>query len=186
MPHGRNTTDPPGSGYTEGVGNSNSAIDQSAPTSNPPHENASAPHDRGPEPLVSGADDSVAFAARTALSAGEDALPGKQPAFIAEYVRSYVAPRDEVHYVSVATVKTSGTYMEPSLGLPEGAIKRATERDVQRRLRTLDEQIGLASAARDRAEPVAVATEECADLVQAPLVNESGVAWQSMTYGFWL
>jgi hypothetical protein len=47
------------------------------------------------------------------------------------------------------------------------AMKRGVERDVQRRLRTLDEQIGLAWAARDRAEALAAAAEERADLVQA-------------------
>ena len=46
-------------------------------------------------------------------------------------------------------------------------MKRGVERDVKRRLRTLDEQIGLAWAARDRAEALAAAAEERADLVQA-------------------
>jgi hypothetical protein len=64
------------------------------------------------------------------------------------------------------------------------AIKRSAERDVQRRLRTLDEQIGLSWAARDRAEALAVAAEERADLVQARFVNEgeSGMARLSVNW----
>ena len=192
----RGTPKPPG--CSEGVGNSNSAMDQGAlpahdskapwGPSNAPHKNASTPHDRGPEASVSGPDASAAFAALNAESTGEDAHPGKQPTFRAEYVHSYVAPRDEVHYESAVTVETSGMYMEPSLGFSEAAIQRGSEHDVQYRLHALDEQIALASATMVRAEALAAAAEDCADLVQARLVNEgeSGPAWLSMNYGFWL
>jgi hypothetical protein len=64
------------------------------------------------------------------------------------------------------------------------AMKRGAERDVQRRLRTLDEQIGLAWAARDRAEALTADAEERADLVQARFVNEgeSGMARLSVNW----
>ena len=168
MRHRPSTKHHPGSGWSGGVGSSNGAMDQGTLTAqdiqDPPHDDASTPHDRGREPLVSGAD------------------TGKQPTFRAEYVRSCVAPVDEVPYESAATVEMSGTYVEPSPGFGEAAIKRAADRDVQFRLRALDEQIALASAARDRAEALAVAAEDCADSVQARLVNVG----LSVTCGFWL
>ena len=173
MRHRPSTKHHPGSGWSGGVGSSNGAMDQGTLTAqdikapwgpgDPPHDDASTPHDRGREPLVSGADAYAPVTVRNAVFANEGAHPGKQPSFIAEYVRSCVAPVDEVPYESAATVEMSGTYMEPSPGFSEAAIKRATERDLQFRLRALDKQIALASAARDRAEALAVAAEDCAD-----------------------